>query len=57
VEWVQTFALSNPQVEEASRLSAFREACEQLGIDIPENFEALLVLADRFKTSGRSEPR
>jgi hypothetical protein len=51
MEWVQSFALSNPRVEEAARLQAFREACEHLGIDIPENFEALVVLADRFKAS------
>jgi hypothetical protein len=31
----------------------FREACEQLGIHVPENFEALLVLADRFDSAGR----
>ena len=54
VEWAQSLALSNPQVAEADRLRLFRDACEQLGINIPDNFEALLVLADRF-TAGRPE--
>ena len=53
VEWAQSLAESNPLVDEAVRLRAFREACEQLGIHMPANFEALLVLADRFK-AGRS---
>ena len=53
VEWAQSLAESNPLVDEAVRLRAFREACEQLGIHTPANFEALLVLADRFK-AGRS---
>ena len=48
VEWANSLALSNPQVDEADRLRAFRDACEQLGVHIPENFEALLVLAVRF---------
>jgi hypothetical protein len=56
VEWVQTLALSAPQVDEADRLRVFREACERLGIVIPENFEALLVLAGRFKGGERPEP-
>jgi hypothetical protein len=37
-------------------MRVFREACEQLGIDIPENFEALLVLADRFNSGSRRNP-
>ena len=53
VEWAQSMALSNPEVAEADRLRVFRDACEQLGINIPENFEALLVLAERFKAAGR----
>jgi hypothetical protein len=56
VEWAQSLALSNPQVDEADRLRVFREACEQLGIDLPENFEALLVLADRFNSASRGKP-
>ena len=56
VEWAQSLALSNPQIDEADRLRVFREACEQLGIDIPENFEALLVLADRFSSASRRNP-
>ncbi|MBN8490773.1 MAG: hypothetical protein J0M00_05005 [Burkholderiales bacterium] len=52
VEWAQSIVLSNPQVAEGDRLRVFRDACEQLGINIPENFEALLVLADRFKPAG-----
>ena len=52
VEWAQSIALSNPQLAEGDRLRVFRDACEQLGINIPENFEALLVLADRFKPAG-----
>ena len=55
VEWAQSIALSNPQVAEADRLRVFRGACEQLGINIPDNFEALLVLADRFKATGDQE--
>jgi hypothetical protein len=39
VEWAQSLARSNPQVDEADRLRVFREACEQLGTHIPENFE------------------
>ena len=53
VEWARSIASSNPQVDEADRLRVFRQACEQLGINIPENFEALVVLADRFNTAGR----
>ena len=56
VEWVQSLALSSPQVDEADRLRVFRQACEQLGIHIPENFEALLVLADRFNSGSRRNP-
>jgi hypothetical protein len=56
VEWAQSLALSNPQVDEADRLRVFREACEQLGIRLPENFEALLVLADRFNTASPRNP-
>jgi len=56
VEWAQSLALSNPQVDEADRLRVFREACEQLGVHLPENFEALLVLADRFSSVSRRNP-
>jgi len=56
MEWAQSIAISNPQVDEADRLRVFREACERLGIVIPENFEALLVLAGRFKGGERPEP-
>ena len=56
VEWARSLALSNPQVDEADRLSVFREACDQLGIHIPENLEALLVLADRFNSVSRRKP-
>jgi hypothetical protein len=56
VEWAQSLALSNPQVAEADRLRVFREACEQLGVHLPENFEALLVLADRFSSASRRKP-
>ncbi len=56
VEWAQSLALSNPQIAEADRLRVFRDACERLGINIPENFEAQLVLADRFKTAGPEAP-
>jgi len=56
VEWAQSLAKSNPEVDESDRLRAFREACERLGIIIPENFEALLVLAGRFKGGSRPEP-
>ncbi len=56
VEWAQSLALSNPQVDEADRLRVFREACEQLGIDLPENFEAWLVLAERFSSASRGKP-
>jgi len=56
VEWAQSLALSNPQVDEADRLRVFREACEQLGIHLPENFEALLVLVDRFSSASRQKP-
>lgn len=56
VKWAQSLASSNPQVDEADRLRVFGEACEQLGIDIPENFEALLVLADRFNSGSRRNP-
>ena len=57
VEWAQSLALANPQADESDRLRAFREACERLGIIIPENFEALLVLAGRFQGGGSPEPR
>jgi len=56
VEWAQSLALSNPQVDEADRLRVFREACETLGVHLPENFEALLVLADRFSSASRNPP-
>ena len=56
VEWANSLALSNPQVDEADRLRAFRDTCEQLGIHIPENFEALLTLAVRFKAASRPTP-
>ncbi len=56
VEWAQSLAESNPLVDEAVRLSAFRDTCEQLGIHMPANLEALLVLAGRFKTAGKSDP-
>jgi hypothetical protein len=48
--------MSNPDVNESDRLRAFREACERLGIIIPENFEALLMLAGRFKGGDRPKP-
>ena len=56
VEWAQSIAMSYPKVDEADRLRVFRDACERLGINIPDNFEALLVLADRFKATGRPDP-
>ena len=56
VEWAQSIAMSYPKVEEADRLRVFRDACERLGINVPDNFEALLVLADRFKATGRPDP-
>ena len=56
VEWAQSLAASNPSVDEAVRLRAFRDACEQLGIHMPANFEALLVLAQRFKAAGSPDP-
>ena len=56
VEWAQSLAASNPLVDEAVRLRAFRDACEQLGIHMPANFEALLVLAQRFKAAGNPDP-
>ena len=56
VEWAQSIAMSYPKVDEADRLRVFRDACERLGINIPDNFEALLVLADRFKTTGSPDP-
>lgn len=56
VEWAQSLAESNPLVDEAVRLSAFRAACEQLGIHMPANLKALLVLADRFKAAGNPDP-
>lgn len=56
VEWAQSLAASNPLVDKAVRLRAFRNGCEQLGIHMPANLEALLVLAARFKTAGNSDP-
>ena len=56
VEWAQSLAASNPLVDEADRLRAFRNGCEQLGIHMLENLEALLVLAERFKAAGNSNP-
>ena len=56
VEWAQSLAASNPLVDEAVRLRALRNGCEQLGIHISENLEALLVLAERFKAAGNSDP-
>ena len=56
LEWAQSLAASNPLVDEAVRLRALRNGCEQLGIQIPENLEALLVLAERFKAAGNSDP-
>jgi len=56
VEWARSIAHSNPQAAEADRLRVFREACEQLGIRVPENFEALLVLADRFDSACHRNP-
>lgn len=53
VEWAQSLALSNPQLAEADRLRAFRGACEQLGINIPENFEALFVLVCHVRRNPR----
>jgi len=52
MEWAHSLASSDLLVDEADRLRVFREMCEQLGIHIPANFEALLVLADRFKAAG-----
>lgn len=56
VEWAHSLAASNPSVDESVRLRAFRHACEQLGIHMPENLEALLVLAERFKAAGNPDP-
>ena len=56
VEWAQSIAISYPKVDEADRLRVFRDACERLGINIPDNFEALLVLADRFRGTGGPDP-
>jgi hypothetical protein len=56
VEWAQSLAAANPLVDESVRLRAFRDACEQLGIHLPANFEALLVLAQRFKAAGNPDP-
>ena len=56
VEWAHSLAESSPLVDEAVRLSAFRDMCDELGIHMPANLEALLVLAERFKTTGNSNP-
>lgn len=56
VEWAQSLEESNSSVDEAVRLRALRGTCEQLGIHMPANFEALLVLVDRFKTGGNLGP-
>ncbi len=54
VEWAHSLSRTSPDADEATRLSAFRQACDQLGVHIPDNLEALLVLSDRFKAEPGS---
>jgi hypothetical protein len=53
LEYAQSFAESHPKVESADHLRAFRKVCESLGIHVPSNLEALLVLAETFKDHGK----
>ncbi len=49
VEWAHSLSRTAPEADEATRLSAFRQACDQMGVHVPDNLEALLVLSARFK--------
>jgi hypothetical protein len=40
----------NPEAGLERRLQGFRRACEQLGLVLPENVEALIVLDRQFTT-------
>jgi uncharacterized protein with GYD domain len=41
--------MTAPEVDESKRLEAFRSMCDQMGVHVPENLEALLVLSERLK--------
>jgi len=49
VEYAQGFSKARPLVSSSDHLRAFRKVCDQTGIHIPPNLEALLVLCERFK--------
>lgn len=56
VEWAKSLADAHPLVAEADRLRSFRKIGEELGIHLPENLEALLVLSERLKDGGDVGP-
>ena len=49
VEWAHSLSMTVPEVDESRRLEAFRSLCDQMGVQVPENLEALLVLSGRLK--------
>jgi hypothetical protein len=49
VEWAHSLSMTAPEVDESKRLEAFRSMCDQMGVHVPENLEALLVLSERLK--------
>jgi len=53
VELFRELSQQNPQVGLDRQLAAFRQTCQELGLVLPENVEALIVL-DRQFTSEHS---
>lgn len=51
VELFRELSRKNPEVGLERQLHGFRHACEKLGLVLPENVEALIVLDRRFTTS------
>jgi hypothetical protein len=49
VERAHSLSMTAPEVDESKRLEAFRSMCDQMGVHVPENLEALLVLSERLK--------
>ena len=48
VELFRELSQTNPQVGLERHLEAFRQACQSLGLVLPENVEALIVLDRQF---------
>ena len=49
VEWAHSLSMIAPETDGSRCLEAYRSMCDQMGVQAPENLEALLVLSERLK--------